>query len=173
MIYKVLPDVKIGWSDVWIGAAVTALLFTIGKFLIELYLGRSSTASTYGAAGSLVVLLIWVYYAAQILLLGAEFTQVYANQYGSRVVPSKHAMPVPELARAHQGIPHSETKVMKKDTAQDRTPTRSVAPRDFQPLRRKKSPLEIYAPIALGAVVGVLLFVSGKRRSRKENQVRG
>jgi membrane protein len=165
MIYKVLPDVKIAWSDVWIGAVATALLFTIGKFLIELYLGRSSTASTFGAAGSLVVLLLWVYYAAQILLLGAEFTQVYANQYGSHVVPSKHAMAVPELARAHQGIPHSETKVAKKEGAKDYTTSRSVARRDLQPMRGKKSPLEIYAPIAIGTVVGVLLFVSGARRS--------
>lgn len=85
MIFKVLPDVKIAWADVWIGAAATALLFTIGKFLIGLYLGKSSTASTYGAAGSLVTVLLWVYYSAQILFLGAEFTQVYAKRYGSRL----------------------------------------------------------------------------------------
>lgn len=83
MIYKLLPDIKIAWSDVWIGAAVTSLLFTIGKFLIGLYLGRSSIASPYGAAGSLVIILVWVYYSAQILFFGAEFTQIYANKYGS------------------------------------------------------------------------------------------
>lgn len=83
MIFKLLPDVRIAWADVWIGAAVTSLLFTIGKFLIGLYLGKSSTASSYGAAGSLVTLLLWVYYSAQILFLGAEFTQVYAKRYGS------------------------------------------------------------------------------------------
>jgi len=82
-IYKVLPDLKIAWRDVWIGAAVTALLFTIGKWLIGLYLGHSSTASSYGAAGSLVILLLWIYYSAQILFLGAEFTQVYARKHGS------------------------------------------------------------------------------------------
>jgi membrane protein len=96
MIYKVLPDVEIGWRDVWIGAAVTALLFTIGKFLIGLYLAHSTVASTYGAAGSLVVLLLWVYYSSQILFLGAEFTQVYATRYGSQITPSKHAVPVKE-----------------------------------------------------------------------------
>jgi membrane protein len=96
MIYKVLPDVEIAWRDVWIGAAVTALLFTIGKFLIGLYLAHSTVASTYGAAGSLVVLLLWIYYSSQILFLGAEFTEVYATRYGSRIRPSKHAVPVVE-----------------------------------------------------------------------------
>jgi membrane protein len=99
MIYKVLPDVEIGWRDVWIGAAVTALLFTIGKFLIGFYLAHSTVASTYGAAGSLVVLLLWIYYSSQILFLGAEFTQVYATRYGSQIRPSEHAVPVKETRR--------------------------------------------------------------------------
>ena len=84
LIYKLMPRAKIEWHDVWVGAAVTALLFTIGKFLIGLYIGRSAVASTFGAAGSLVVVMIWVYYSAQIFLLGAEFTWVYAHSYGSR-----------------------------------------------------------------------------------------
>jgi membrane protein len=84
MIYKFLPRVTVAWRDVWIGATVTALMFSVGKFLIGLYLGRSSVASGFGAAGSLVVLLIWVYYSAQIFLLGAEFTRLYAHQRGSR-----------------------------------------------------------------------------------------
>jgi membrane protein len=84
MIYKIIPRVRIGWRDVWIGAAVTALLFSIGKSLIGLYLGRSTFASGFGAAGSLVVLLVWMYYSAQIFLLGAEFTWVYAHVHGSR-----------------------------------------------------------------------------------------
>jgi membrane protein len=83
-IYKFLPDVTVAWRDVWIGAAATALLFTIGEFLVALYLGRSTVGSPYGAAGSLVVLLVWVYYSAQILFLGAEFTKVYAKHYGRR-----------------------------------------------------------------------------------------
>ena len=83
MIYKFMPRVPIEWRDVWIGAAVTSLLFSIGKFLIGLYIGRSSVTSGYGAAGSLVVLLLWVYYSAQIFLMGAEFTGVYARSHGS------------------------------------------------------------------------------------------
>jgi membrane protein len=79
MIYKLLPDVEIAWRDVWVGAAFTSLLFAIGKYLIGLYLGHSAVASAYGAAGSLVVLLVWVYYSAQIMLFGAEFTHVYAH----------------------------------------------------------------------------------------------
>jgi len=85
MIFKVLPHARPAWSDVWVGAALTAVLFTIGKYLIGLYLGRASVGSTFGAAGSFVVLLVWVYYSTQILLLGAEFTQVYALRHGSGV----------------------------------------------------------------------------------------
>lgn len=92
LMYKFLPDVKIDWSDVWIGALITALLFTIGKFALGLYLGRGSFGSTYGAAGSLVIILAWVYYSAQILFFGAEFTQVYARRYGSQIVPDEHAI---------------------------------------------------------------------------------
>jgi membrane protein len=84
LIYKFLPRVEIAWHDVWIGAAVTALLFAVGKFLIGLYIGRSGVASGFGAAGSFVVLLVWVYYSTQIFLLGAEFTWVYAHERGSR-----------------------------------------------------------------------------------------
>jgi membrane protein len=104
MIFKYLPDVKIAWSDVWLGALITAALFTIGKQVIGLYLGHSSMASSYGVAGSFVVLLVWVYYSAQIFFFGAEFTQVYANKYGSRIVPSENAEPVTEEARAQQGL---------------------------------------------------------------------
>lgn len=117
MIYRVLPDAKIAWSDVWIGAAITSVLFTIGKSLIGLYLGNSSVGSTYGAAGSFVVLLLWVNYSAQILLFGAEFTQVYANKYGSRIVPTKNALPLTEKARAGEGIPR--TTYMEVAAAQD------------------------------------------------------
>jgi membrane protein len=92
LIYKVLPDVHISWGDVWVGALVTAVLFTLGKYLIGVYLGTSTLGSTYGAAGSLVVLLLWVYYSSMILFLGAEFTQVYANKYGSGIKPTSMFM---------------------------------------------------------------------------------
>ncbi|MDF5718645.1 MAG: YihY/virulence factor BrkB family protein, partial [Rhizonema sp. NSF051] len=94
LIFKVLPDVKITWSDVSIGAILTAILFSIGKFLLEKYLVSGSFGSAYGAAGSIVVVLAWVNYAAQILFFGAEFTKVYAKKYGSRIVPSKNAVPI-------------------------------------------------------------------------------
>ncbi|MGI4849234.1 MAG: YihY/virulence factor BrkB family protein [Janthinobacterium lividum] len=84
MIYKIMPRVRIAWRDVWIGAAVTAFLFAIGKFLIGMYIGKSGVTSGFGAAGSVVVVLVWVYYSAQIFLLGAEFTQVYSHERGSR-----------------------------------------------------------------------------------------
>ncbi len=92
MIYKLMPRARISWHDVWMGAGVTALLFTVGKVLIGLYLGKSSIASGFGAAGSLVVLLAWVYYSAQVFLLGAEYTWVYAKQHGSHArVPAQPA----------------------------------------------------------------------------------
>jgi len=84
LLYKFVPDVHIEWKDVGIGAAVTSALFSIGKFLIALYLGKASVGSAYGAAGSLVVFIVWVYYSAQIFFLGAEFTHVYAERHGSR-----------------------------------------------------------------------------------------
>jgi len=89
MLFKLLPDVEITWGDVWIGGAITALLFTLGKFLLGFYLATSTVSSAYGAAGSLVALLLWVYYSAQIIFWGAEFTQVYARRYGSEIVPKK------------------------------------------------------------------------------------
>jgi membrane protein len=90
-IYKILPDVVMSWKDVWAGAALTAFLFAIGKLLIGLYLGKSSGASAYGAAGSLIVLLLWVYFSSAILLFGAEFTRVFAHRSGHRLQPKAGA----------------------------------------------------------------------------------
>lgn len=109
MIYKFLPDVKLGWSDVWTGALVTAGLFTAGKFLLGLYLGREATASSYGAAGSVVVILLWIYYSSIILLFGAEFTQTYALKRGHKLKPTKYAVPVTQEARAQEGMPKPES----------------------------------------------------------------
>ncbi|MBA3496690.1 MAG: YihY/virulence factor BrkB family protein [Gemmatimonadales bacterium] len=91
MVYKVLPDVQLRWRDVWVGALVTAGFFSIGKQLIGLYLGTSSVASSYGAAGSIVVLLVWVYYSAQVVLVGAEFTRYYVEYVRGAPPPEKHA----------------------------------------------------------------------------------
>lgn len=110
LIYKVLPDVTVKWKDVWIGGFFTALLFSLGRFLIGLYLGRASVSSAYGAAGSLVIILLWIYYSSQILFFGAEFTKAFANRYGSHIQPSPHAEPVTPAARANQGMdPDSES----------------------------------------------------------------
>ncbi|MBU4234348.1 MAG: YihY/virulence factor BrkB family protein [Proteobacteria bacterium] len=89
VLYKFLPDVTISWGDVWVGGAVTALLFTLGKIFLGSYIGRISISSAYGAAGSLVVMLLWVYYSAQIIFVGAEFTQVYAKKYGREIRPRR------------------------------------------------------------------------------------
>ncbi|MBI1294138.1 YihY family inner membrane protein [bacterium] len=91
-IYKILPDVEIKWRDVWLGALLTALLFTIGKLLLGIYFGRAGIGSTYGAAGSVIIFLLWVYYSSMILFFGAEMTQVYARRYGSGIQPSAHAV---------------------------------------------------------------------------------
>jgi len=118
LIYKFLPDVKITWSDVLIGAAMTSLLFSIGRYALGLYLGNSSFGSTYGAAGSLVIILAWVYYAAQILFFGAEFTQVYARRYGSQIVPDKNAIPIAGSDRAQQGMkPNVASRPAKSKSA--------------------------------------------------------
>ena len=94
MIFRYLPDAKISWHDVWTGAALTTVLFTIGKFVLGLYLGSGAGGSAYGAASSLITLLLWIFYSAQIMLFGAEFTQVYANTCGSHVEPEAHAVKV-------------------------------------------------------------------------------
>ncbi|MDX2140593.1 MAG: YihY/virulence factor BrkB family protein [Chloroflexota bacterium] len=98
LVYRILPDIKLEWRDVWIGAAITALLFTIGKFALSFYLGNTGTASLYGAAGSFVLILLWIYYSAQIILFGAEFTQVYARRYGSLRHQSDKQAVVPDAS---------------------------------------------------------------------------
>src|SRR3954465_14931316 len=102
MIFKFLPDAEIEWRDVWIGAVMTAIFFGIGKWALGLYLGSGAAASAYGAASSLITLLLWIYYSSQILLFGAEFTQVYANNSGRRVKPSEHAIPITTTEVEHR-----------------------------------------------------------------------
>jgi membrane protein len=99
LIYKVLPDVHIPWRSVWVGALVTAVLFTVGKYLLSLYLGQKGVADGFGAAGSLVVLLLWVYYSAQVVLLGAEFTRVYTQKFSGQ--PAAAGSESREVAHAH------------------------------------------------------------------------
>jgi membrane protein len=118
MIYKFLPDVRIHWRDVWIGALLTAVLFTIGKFLIALYLGRSGVSSTFGAAASLITILLWVYYSSLIFFLGAEFTQVYATWYGSGVSPAAHAEPIGATRKRQTPAPEMRS-VPERSSAND------------------------------------------------------
>jgi len=97
MTFRILPDAHISWSDVWVGALITALLFSFGKQLIGLYLGQSALSSAYGAAGSLIVLLVWIYYSALIFFFGAEFTQVYSRHHGKTILPRRKRHPRPEM----------------------------------------------------------------------------
>jgi len=154
MIYKLMPRARIAWRDVWVGAAVTAVLFTIGKFLIGLYIGRSAVASSFGAAGSLVVVMIWVYYSAQIFLLGAEFTWVYAHMQGSRrgQLRPGAAPVIPAIEDVKKEIPGVVPLAV---------PVRlSPAPLPPMPARvpvLKRKPLLVFgAAAALGAVAGVV-----------------
>ena len=105
MIFKLLPDVVVSWKDVWIGAVFTAVLFMIGKFLIGLYIGRASIGSVYGAAGSLVIVLVWTYYSSQILFFGAELIRAYAKYFDSvPVVPTEQAVPIDEAKIDRQPV---------------------------------------------------------------------
>src|SRR5438477_2833706 len=106
MIFKILPDVRTRWRDVWVGAIMTAVFFVIGKWALGLYLGSGTAASAYGAASSLVTLLLWAYYSSQILLFGAEFTQVYAKKFGGPIKPDKYAV----------RIEHKEVELLRSPT---------------------------------------------------------
>jgi membrane protein len=167
MIYKILPDVEIAWSDVWTGAAVTALLFTIGKFLIGLYLGHSAVASSFGAAGALVVILLWLYYSAQILFMGAEFTQVYAKRFGSQIKPAADARPVTEEARAQQGLPRSDKEKSTTPAPQDQQAARPAASTRSD---RRASLKSTHRPGPVGLFIGLVAGLILERLSGSEKK---
>jgi membrane protein len=106
--FKVLPNAIIAWRDTWLGAAITALLFIIGQYLLGLYLGKSAPGSAYGVAGSVVALMVWIYFSALILFLGAEFTQVYANRFGSHIKPDEDAISLQQKVLQEQDAPSRE-----------------------------------------------------------------
>jgi len=110
MIFKLLPQAKVAWADVWIGAAVTAALFSAGKWLIVLYLGETLIVSLYGSAAPLVIILLWSFYSSQILLFGAEFTAVYASECGSRLVAADDAVAVGEPAKSNEAEQQASTR---------------------------------------------------------------
>lgn len=108
LLFRFLPDVKITWKDVWVGALVTAILFIAGQLLLAFYISTGNVGESFGAAGALIIVLVWIYYSAQILFLGAEFTQVYTNRFGSHVRPEKNAEFITEEARAQEGMARKE-----------------------------------------------------------------
>ncbi len=155
-VYKVIPDVHIAWRDVWIGAVVTALLFGVGKWAIGLYLGQSSTASTYGAAGSMVVFLLWMYYSAAIFFFGAEFTQVYARRFGSQIRPAEGAVRVTEEDRAQQGMTRQGPQAAPAGATLAAQPY-AVAPAAWEAPRRREDEgaVQYYIVAVLALVIGV------------------
>lgn len=165
MIFKILPDVQVAWGDVWIGAAVTSLLFTIGKFLIGLYLGHSALASSFGAAGALVVILVWIYYSAQILFFGAEFTQVYAKRFGSHIKPAEDAVPVTEEARVQQGMPRTEKEQPTAPTDEKQGARAALNAPSREPVIAKHASSPKPASLLVGLVVGLILErIRGKKK---------
>jgi membrane protein len=164
-IFKVIPDVKIRWRDVWLGALVTTILFVIARLLMGLYLGSNATASAYGAAGSLVLLLLWIYTSAQILFLGAEFTQVYARASGAPIAPDESAVALTAETRIQQGIPRQaavarEPQGAAAEAAPRRDPrhTPLAAARRYHPVlaRRRERVQRRRSRIAPGAAAAVL-----------------
>jgi membrane protein len=167
MIYRILPDVKIAWGDVWLGAAITSLLFSIGKWAIGLYLGNSSVGSTYGAAGSFVVFLLWVNYSAQILFFGAEFTQVYANKYGSQIVPDKNAIPLTDEARAKQGIPHTHNLKAAAQEQENQHSTTSTALREPEKKSKSVHPVAVALSLLISGYRSFSRLLGGKSRRNR------
>ena len=152
LIYKLMPRAKIEWHDVWVGAAVTAVLFTVGKFLISLYIGRSAVASSFGAAGSLAVVMIWVYYSAQIFLLGAEFTWVYSHEHGSRKGETRPGA-VEEKAPAVE-----EPKAVAVRIAPKPMPVVPVMKEDL-PVHKRKPVATFGIAAAVGAIAGLVFRI--------------
>jgi len=160
MIYKILPDAEIAWRDVWIGAFVTSILFSLGKFAIGLYLGNSAISSSFGAAGSLVLLLVWIYYSAQTLFFGAEFTQVYANNYGSKIV-SEDA----EKAKTPQ-ISQPESTGAKDLRRQPVIPVTASMPENGSKLERENQQTArfLFGLMAASFFTGILTTIFGFKR---------
>lgn len=162
LIFKFLPDAEIAWRDVWLGAFVTALLFSLGKFLIGLYLGNSAVASSFGAAGSLVLLLIWIYYSAQILFFGAEFTQVYANKFGSKIVPEGRAEQPGE--EPHKGLQPGR-RPERVPVPATSLPAPAVAARESHQERENRQTARVFVGLmAASFLTGILTSILGLRK---------
>jgi membrane protein len=153
LMYRILPSVRVLWHDVWRGAFATAVLFTIGKFLIGLYLGKAGVASGFGAAGSIVVLLVWVFYSAQIFLLGAEFTWLYAHRHGSRAAESAPQPSAPDGDRR----PVADHDVTAK-------PAPSRSPRVRRPTVAPRPASDAAATVLVGIGFGAVRALTRRRR---------
>ena len=159
MSFKVLPDARIAWRDVWLGAAVTSLLFTASKYLIAWYLANLRQSVAFGAATSFVIILLWIFFAAQIFLFGAEFTQVYANKYGSKLLPSHYAMFVTRQRR------EPEEEINPQAVAVPIEATRETADTALRQLEKQ------IAAAMLGLAVGLFIaFWNSLKRSRPDKQ---
>lgn len=164
MIFKFLPDVKVPWSKVWVGAGGTTLLFVLGKFLLGLYLGRQSTSSSYGEAGSVIVIMMWIYYASVILFAGAEFTQVYAAETGAQIELSKYATPVPDADRTRHGM-NRKPKAFAAPAAVEEPVERPVLPEVMPAPPFSKRGLQFAGLMfASGLIAGIALKVNRARR---------
>lgn len=173
VIFKVLPDAKIKFKDVWAGAIATAVLFLIGKFAISLYISKSDIGSTYGTAGSLVVLLVWIYYSAIILYFGAEFTKHYAVQYGAEIHPNHYAVVVKDV-QVEQGRQSLQQKE-KSDNALPQQLQPGKQPATIVPVVNKKDylpkPRKVYEkkPVNMLTIAGNLIsafWVSGEKKGK-------
>jgi membrane protein len=163
LIFKILPDAEIAWQDVWVGAFITALLFSLGKTLIGLYLGSSAIASSFGAAGSLVLLLVWIYYSAQILFFGAEFTQVYANKFGSRIVPEGQSVTAtPGQARQPVGAVHTSSTAGRTVVPVTSAPVYEMNPRIER--ENQQTARFIFGLMATSFLTGIMTTIFGLKR---------
>jgi membrane protein len=166
LIYKVLPDVQIVWKDVAVGAGITAVLFSIGQILIGIYLVNSSFTSSYGAAGSFLVLLVWVYYSAQILYFGAEITEVYTNRFGSKLIPTEEAVfthgnkiyPATEDTRMEHPLMKTEEQPNLLQPNEDKTKTEGYTVNPLYPI----------ISTLFGLLIGFLLGLPWKKGGRQK-----
>ncbi|MBI3461772.1 MAG: YihY/virulence factor BrkB family protein [Planctomycetes bacterium] len=167
LIFRILPDAKVAWQDVWLGAVVTSLLFGVGKALFGLYLGHSTIGSSYGAAGSLVIVILWTYYSTLILLFGAEITQVQSRLRGAKIVATPIAVHVTEHDRIQQGAPHiADVELSCEDEEREKAAAEmplaaaqtAAAPERPPPARRHGIVMT-----AFGLALGWFLFHRAKR----------
>lgn len=177
IIYKTVPNASVAWQDAWIGGVVTSLLLTLGNFLIGIYLRYSSVGSAYGAAGSLLALLVWVYYSAQVFFFGAEFTQVYANRYGSRIIPDRGAVHIVRQRRSREEVldlmepkpPLAEKPQSREMPPAERQPEPPAPPAPPASSPPERPALAVgYGALAAAAVSFVAGLLVGIRRRRDD-----